>query len=55
MSENGQSRAAIVAAARAWIGTPYHHMADLKGVAIPTQMSICGDLDLRLVGARIRA
>ena len=30
-------------------------VADLKGVAIPTQMSICGDLDLRLVGARIRA
>jgi NlpC/P60 family putative phage cell wall peptidase len=24
-------RAAIVAAARAWIGTPYHHQASLKG------------------------
>lgn len=27
-----QSREAIVAAARAWIGTPYHHQASLKGV-----------------------
>lgn len=25
-------RAAIVAAARAWIGTPYHHQASLRGV-----------------------
>lgn len=24
-------RAAVVAAARAWIGTPYHHAADVKG------------------------
>ncbi len=26
------SRPAIVAAARAWIGTPYHHQASLRGV-----------------------
>lgn len=26
------SRAAIVAEARAWIGTPYHHQASVKGV-----------------------
>lgn len=26
------SRAAIVAAARAWVGTPYHHQASVKGV-----------------------
>lgn len=26
------SRAAIIAAARGWIGTPYHHQAALKGV-----------------------
>lgn len=26
------SREAVVAAARAWIGTPYHHQASLKGV-----------------------
>ena len=28
----GASRAAIVAAARAWLGTPYQHQASLKGV-----------------------
>ena len=27
-------RAQIVAEARSWIGTPYHHMADLKGVGV---------------------
>ena len=26
------SREAVVAAARSWIGTPYHHQASLKGV-----------------------
>jgi NlpC/P60 family putative phage cell wall peptidase len=28
----GVSRAAIVAEARSWIGTPYHHQASVKGV-----------------------
>ena len=27
-------REAVVAAARAWIGTPYHHAADVKGVGV---------------------
>src|SRR5208283_5940831 len=27
-------RAAVVAAARSWIGTPYHHAADVKGVGV---------------------
>lgn len=31
-------RAAVVAAARGWIGTPYHHSADLKGVGIDCAM-----------------
>ncbi len=31
-------RAAVVAAARAWIGTPYHHMADIKGVGVDCAM-----------------
>lgn len=31
-------RAAVVAAARDWIGTPYHHMADLKGVGVDCAM-----------------
>lgn len=30
--ERTRSRDAVVAAARAWIGTPYHHQASLKGV-----------------------
>ena len=33
-----QQRAAVVAAARAWIGTPYHHMADIKGVGVDCAM-----------------
>ena len=31
MTENEQ-RASVVAAARSWLGTPYHHMAGLKGI-----------------------
>lgn len=31
-------RAAVVAAAREWIGTPYHHMADVKGVGCDCAM-----------------
>ncbi|HXT06222.1 MAG TPA: hypothetical protein VN715_04715 [Roseiarcus sp.] len=33
-----ESRARVVAAARAWIGTPYHHMADLHGVGVDCAM-----------------
>jgi NlpC/P60 family putative phage cell wall peptidase len=32
------ARARVVAAARQWIGTPYHHMADLKGVGCDCAM-----------------
>jgi NlpC/P60 family putative phage cell wall peptidase len=32
------SRARVVAAARDWIGTPYHHMADLRGVGCDCAM-----------------
>ena len=31
-------RAAVVAAARDWIGTPYHHMADIKGAGVDCAM-----------------
>jgi hypothetical protein len=31
-------RLAVVTAARAWIGTPYHHAADLKGVGVDCAM-----------------
>ena len=32
------ARAAVVAAARAWVGTPYHHAADVKGVGVDCAM-----------------
>jgi NlpC/P60 family putative phage cell wall peptidase len=31
-------RARVVEAARAWIGTPYHHMADLRGLGVDCAM-----------------
>ncbi len=31
-------RAAVVAAARSWIGTPYHHSADVKGAGVDCAM-----------------
>ncbi len=31
-------RMAVVSAARAWIGTPYHHAADVKGVGVDCAM-----------------
>ncbi len=34
----GEERAAVVASARSWIGTPYHHMADIKGVGVDCAM-----------------
>jgi len=39
MSEFEQ-RAAVIAAAREWIGTPYHHAADVKGVGVDCGMLI---------------
>jgi hypothetical protein len=36
-------RAAVVAAARAWIGTPYHHCADIRGLGVD-----CGMLLVRV-------
>ena len=32
------ARARVIEAARAWIGTPYHHMADLHGVGVDCAM-----------------
>ena len=31
---NGQARAAVVAEALTWLGTPYHHHARIKGVGV---------------------
>ena len=31
-------RAAVIAAARSWIGTPYHHAADIKGAGCDCAM-----------------
>jgi len=33
-----EGRAAVVAAARRWLGTPYHHMADLPGLGVDCAM-----------------
>ena len=38
MSGESEQRAAILAEARSWIGTPYHHMADIKGVGVDCAM-----------------
>jgi hypothetical protein len=44
MTENESAeRAAVVAAARAWIGTPYHNCADIKHVGVD-----CGMLLVRV-------
>ena len=43
MQSDERRRAAIVAAARAWIGTPYHNCADIKGVGVD-----CGMLLVRV-------
>ena len=44
------ARAAIVAEARSWIGTPYHHMADVKGVGCDCAMLLVRVyVDLKLV------
>ena len=49
--QEGGQRAAVVAAARAWIGTPYHHMADIKGVGVDCAMLLVRVYcDLGLVG-----
>ena len=32
------TRARVVAAARAWVGTPYHHAADVPGVGVDCAM-----------------
>jgi NlpC/P60 family putative phage cell wall peptidase len=36
MSKEG--RAAVVAEARSWLGTPYHHAADVKGAGVDCAM-----------------
>jgi NlpC/P60 family putative phage cell wall peptidase len=38
MSDVSPERARVVEAARAWLGTPYHHAADIKGVGVDCAM-----------------
>ncbi len=38
MISEASSRRTVVAAARSWLGTPYHHMADLKSVGVDCAM-----------------
>jgi cell wall-associated NlpC family hydrolase len=42
-SSEAAQRAAVVAAARSWIGTPYHNCADIKGAGVD-----CGMLLVRV-------
>jgi NlpC/P60 family putative phage cell wall peptidase len=45
-----EGRARIVAAARAWLGTPYHHAADVKGAGVDCAMLLVRVFcDLKLV------
>lgn len=41
-----EARAAVVAEARTWIGTPYHHAASLKGVGVD-----CGQMPMAVYHA----
>jgi cell wall-associated NlpC family hydrolase len=46
---SASQRAAVVAEAKTWIGTPYHHAADVKGHGVDCAMllvRIYGDLGL---------
>ena len=38
LEAESEARARVVAAARAWLGTPYHHAADLHGVGVDCAM-----------------
>ena len=38
MLDENLERARVVGAARAWLGTPYHHAADLRGVGVDCAM-----------------
>ena len=42
-ANEADQRAAVIAAARSWIGTPYHNCADVKGVGVD-----CGMLLVRV-------
>jgi NlpC/P60 family putative phage cell wall peptidase len=47
---SSETRTAIVTEARSWIGTPYHHMADVKGVGCDCAMLLVRVyVDLKLV------
>ena len=37
-AEKQDMRPAVVSAARAWLGTPYHHAADVKGAGVDCAM-----------------
>lgn len=47
MMDEAEGRAAIIAEARSWIMTPYHHQADVKGAGVDCAMllvRVCVDL-----------
>ena len=38
MSQEAHERARVVEEARVWLGTPYHHAADLRGIGVDCAM-----------------
>lgn len=38
---NHAQRTAVAAAARAWLGTPYHHQARIKGAGVDCALLLC--------------
>jgi NlpC/P60 family putative phage cell wall peptidase len=40
--EESRQRAAVVAEARTWLGTPYHHEARLKGIGVDCAQLLAG-------------
>ncbi len=48
--DEAAERVAVVAEARSWLGTPYHHMAAIKGVGVDCAMLLVRVyVDLKLV------
>lgn len=51
LQDSAAERAAVVAAARSWLSTPYHHAADVKGAGVDCAMLLVRVyVDLGLVG-----
>jgi NlpC/P60 family putative phage cell wall peptidase len=50
MTDIERQRAAVVAEAREWLGTPYHHEARLKGIGVDCAQLLMGVFSASTVG-----